>query len=43
MVFLERPISAVFLALSVTLIATQLYFWLSKRKSADSQKSAAAF
>ena len=43
MVFLERPISAVFLALSVILIATQLYFWLSKRKSADNQKSAAAF
>jgi putative tricarboxylic transport membrane protein len=43
MVFLERPISAVFLALSVILIATQLYFWLSKRKSAESQKSATAY
>ena len=40
MMFLERPISATFLALSVILIATQLYFWLSKRRSATGESPA---
>ncbi len=30
--FLERPISAVFVALSVLLILVQVYFWLRGRK-----------
>jgi len=34
-VFIERPISAVFLALCVILIGTQLYLWLRRRKSVE--------
>jgi hypothetical protein len=33
MVFIQRPISAAFLALSLILIATQVYFWLRKRNA----------
>jgi TctA family transporter len=43
MVFLERPISATFLALSVILIATQVYFWLRRRRLAKAAKLAAAY
>jgi TctA family transporter len=34
-VFIERPISAVFLALCVILIGTQIYLWLRRRKSVE--------
>jgi TctA family transporter len=43
MVFIERPISATFLALSVILIMTQMYFWLRRRKSAAVETPATAF
>jgi putative tricarboxylic transport membrane protein len=38
-VFIDRPISAVFLALCVALIAGQLYVWLRKPKFAVEEKA----
>jgi TctA family transporter len=38
-VFIERPISAAFLALCVLLIAGQLYVWLRKPKSVAGAKA----
>ena len=32
-VFIERPISASFLAIAALLLGTQFYFWLKKRRS----------
>jgi len=43
MIFIERPISAVFLSLSLILILAQLYFWLRRRRSAGSKSPATAF
>jgi TctA family transporter len=31
-VFIERPISASFLAIAALLLGTKLYFWLKKRR-----------